>query len=178
MFLFFPVLMTAFSLSMDTFSLSLSYGMINVNKKDILKISFFVGLFHFFMPLLGNIFGELLFKVITIDENKLIGLIFFAISLELLISLFKEKNASSINNYFDIILFSFTVSIDSFITGMCLDVFNLDKIVIVSIFMFVSFLFTFIGFILGYSFYKKLGLYAEIIGVIILISLSFFYLIY
>ena len=178
MFLFLPVIMTAISLSMDTFSLSLSYGMINVNKKDIFKVSLFVGLFHFLMPLFGDTFGKIIFNIISIDENKLIGFIFLAISIELLFSLFKEKNVSSINNYYDIIFFSFVVSIDSFITGTCLDVFHLNKLIVVLIFMFISFLFTFIGFSLGYSFYKKIGLYAEIIGVVILISLSIFYLIY
>ena len=40
MFTFFTLLLIAVGLSMDTFSLSLSYGMLNINKKDIYKIFF------------------------------------------------------------------------------------------------------------------------------------------
>ena len=178
MFIFFTIILVAISLSMDTFSLSLSYGMININKKDIIIISIFVGLFHFFMPLLGNLFGNFIFNIIPIDERVLIGIIFLAISIEIGISLYKDKNTTSINSFFDILLFSFTVSIDSFVTGTCLDVFETNYYVVVLIFMIISSLFTYLGLSLGFSIHKRIGIIAEIIGVLLLISLSFFYLIY
>lgn len=178
MFIFLTVLFVAISLSMDTFSLSLSYGMLNINKRDIIKISLLVGLFHFFMPLLGNIFGEIIFKRIPINEKFLIGVIFLIISVEIICSLFKEKKVSPIRSSLDMIFFSITVSIDSFITGICLDVFYLNYFFIVFIFMIISFSFTYFGLYFGYYIHSKIGIIAEIIGVIILITLSFFYLIY
>ena len=178
MFIFIQIIIVAISLSMDTFSLSLSYGMINISKDDILKISLCVGLFHFFMPLLGNLFGDFLFHYFFINERTLIGIIFLTISLEIIFSLFKEKNTSSINTLSDILLFSFTVSIDSFVTGTCLDVFNTNYYLVVLCFMVISSFFTFLGLSLGYSIHKRIGVIAQIIGVVLLISLSFFYLIY
>ena len=178
MFIFFQIIIVAISLSMDTFSLSLSYGMININKKDVYKISALVGIFHFFMPLLGNLFGDFLFSYFFINERILIGIIFLTISIDIIFSLFKEKNASYINTLNDTLLFSFTVSIDSFVTGTCLDVFNTNYILVVSVFMIISFLFTFIGLSIGYLIHKRIGFIAQIVGIILLISLSFFYLIY
>lgn len=178
MFIFFTVLIVAISLSMDTFSLSLSYGMLNISRKDILRISICVGLFHFIMPLLGNICGEMLFRFIPIKENVLIGIIFLTISVDIFFSLFKEKEVSPIKTIIDILLFSFTVSIDSFATGTCLDVFNMPELIIVSVFMVISFIFTYIGLSLGYSFHNKLGEISTIVGLILLMLLSFFYIVY
>lgn len=178
MFLYLTIFLVAFSLSMDTFSLSLSYGMININKKYIRIISICVGLFHFFMPLLGNLFGEFIFSIFPVKEKIIIGIIFLTISVEIIFSLFKEKEVIPIKKITDILLFSFTVSIDSFVTGTCLDVFNCNYLIIVSIFMIVSFLFTYIGLYLGSFIHNKIGFIAEIIGIFLLISLSFFYLIY
>lgn len=178
MFIFFTVFIVAISLSMDTFSLSLSYGMLNISKKDVLRISIFVGIFHFLMPLLGNICGEMLFKIIPIEEKTLIGIIFLTISVDIIFSMFKEKEISPIKTIIDILLFSFTVSIDSFATGTCLDVFNMNSLFIVSIFMIVSFLFTYLGLSFGVSLHNKIGKISELIGLILLITLSFFYLVY
>ena len=46
------------SLSIDAFSMSLAYGLIGIRKKDMFLSSLIVGLFHFFMPLLGSIIGS------------------------------------------------------------------------------------------------------------------------
>lgn len=174
--MFFLLIIVAISLSMDTFSLSLSYGMLNINKKNILKISIFVGLFHFFMPLLGNLFGELIFNLIPFNEKYLLSIIFLTISVDIIFSLFKKNEISPINTLFDILFFSFTVSFDSFVTGTCLDVFEFSYLFIVFIFMIVSFIFTYCGLFIGCFIHNKIGFVAEIIGVILLLSLSFFYL--
>lgn len=178
MFIFFTVLIVAISLSMDTFSLSLSYGMLNISKSSILMISISVGLFHFFMPLLGNLIGDLIFKIIPIEEKTLIGIIFLTISFDIIISLFKEKEINPIKTIIDILLFSLTVSIDSFVTGTCLDVFKINIFLVVTIFMIISILFTYLGLFLGYTLHNKIGRISEIIGLTLLISLSFFYLVY
>lgn len=175
--MFFLLIIIAISLSMDTFSLSLSYGMLNIDRKKIFKVSLTVGLFHFFMPLLGSYCGNYIFSIIPVYEKTLIGIIFLTISVEIIFSLFKEKEISPINSFKDIILFSLAVSIDSFATGTCLDVFHYNYIFISIIFMVVSFLFTYFGLYFGFFLHKKIGIISEIIGIILLISLSFFYLI-
>ena len=52
----FIVITIAISLSMDAFSLSLLYGTLNLEKKFIWKLSLIVSIYHFFMPILGQLF--------------------------------------------------------------------------------------------------------------------------
>ena len=51
------VIIIGISLSMDTFSLSLSLGPIIHNSKYTTIVPIFVGLLHFLMPILGNYLG-------------------------------------------------------------------------------------------------------------------------
>ena len=176
MFLFFTIILVAIGLSMDTFSLSLSYGLFNLKKNEILKISITVGLFHFIMPLLGNLLGDFILKILPVSEKIIIGIIFLLISFDLIISLFKNEEIKPINNNLDILIFSTTVSIDSFSTGIALDVFGVSNLLVVFIFMIFSFLFTFLGLSTGKILHDIIGKNAEYIGIIMLLSLSLFYL--
>ena len=47
---------------MDAFSLAFSYGIKSISKKNVIITAIIVGLFHFFMPLLGNMVGISLFE--------------------------------------------------------------------------------------------------------------------
>ena len=61
------------SLSMDTFSLSLSMGTLIKNKKFLTLFPFVVALFHFIMPLIGNKIGIttiLVNPISNIDETE------------------------------------------------------------------------------------------------------------
>ena len=72
----FIILVVAISLSMDTFSLSMAYGMLNLEKEVIMKTSIIVGVFHFFMPMLGNLIGEYILKVLPFNSSLIIGFLF------------------------------------------------------------------------------------------------------
>ena len=78
----FTELIVAVSLSMDTFSLSLAYGMLGIEKKIIIKISFIVGIFHFIMPLVGNKIGTYFLSMININPSIIIGIIFLILSMQ------------------------------------------------------------------------------------------------
>jgi putative Mn2+ efflux pump MntP len=176
MFIFFTLLIIAVGLSMDTFSLSLGYGMFNISKNNILKISICVGLFHFLMPIVGSFLGELILSLLPINEKTIIGLIFLTISVDIIISLFKKEDLKPLKCNIEILIFSFTVSIDSFSTGIGLDVFNVPSYISSFIFMLVSFIFTYMGLILGKKLHNIIGHKAEITGIIILLFLSIHYL--
>ncbi len=63
------IFIIAISLSMDAFSLSLAYGTINLNKKEINILSIIVGIYHFFMPILGMFIGTFITNFIHVGEN-------------------------------------------------------------------------------------------------------------
>lgn len=166
----------AIGLSMDAFSLALAYGTtkIPINKKVLLSIT--VGVFHFFMPKLGALIGtELLLNYIA-KANYLVGIIFLILAIEMLLSR-KEEKTGSITNMISIILFSFTVSIDSFSVGIALSLTTTNINSPCIIFALISTLFTFLGVELGSKIAYKFENKAEYIGIIILLILGIKYLI-
>lgn len=170
------VIMIAIGLSMDAFSLAILYGTLDFNRKKTLTLSGCVGAFHFFMPLLGNVIGLFLLNLLPVRPNVLVGIIFFVISIQMLISIFKAEEVIDLKGLFSIILFAFTVSIDSFSVGIGLSAVCDNKILAVSVFSMTSFIFTFMGITLGSKLTEKFGKISTLLGSIMLLCLSVVYL--
>jgi len=170
------IIMIAVGLSMDAFSLAILYGTLNFNKRKTLTLAGSVGVFHFFMPLFGNLVGLFLLNLLPISSNIVVGIIFFTISIQMLMSIFKKEEIVDLKGTFAIILFAFTVSIDSFSVGIGLSTICDSKILAVSIFSATSFLFTFMGLTIGSKLTEKFGKISTLIGSIVLFVLSLIYL--
>lgn len=173
---FFAVLIIAVSLSMDTFSLSLAYGMLDLEKNIITKLSVTVGLFHFFMPLIGNCLGEFILKLIPFNSKLIIGIVFLSLSIQLLFSLFKNESITPINGILSILTFALSVSIDSFTVGIGLNAVSNHHILSSLTFMVVSFAFTFTGLKMGKKLNNLIGKKAQILGIFLLLVLSIKYI--
>ena len=170
------IFVIAIGLSMDAFSLSILYGTLNFNKQKTILLSFFVGVFHFFMPLLGNMLGIVLLRVLPVTTNFVVGIIFFVISVQMFLSVFKKEEIIDLKGILAIIFFAFTVSIDSFSVGIGLNAIFKNNLIAVSIFSITSFMFTFVGLSIGSRLTQKFGKVSIIIGSIVLFTMSFFYL--
>ena len=174
---FFTILLIAITLSMDAFTLSISYGMLNIKKSMIIRVSLLVGVFHFFMPLIGLKLGSFIYEVIDIKEDLLMGIIFLILSIDLLINMFKDKDLKGINDNIQVLLFSLAVSLDSLTVGITLNAID-DRIFLVTmVFMIVSAIFTLIGLFFGKMIKKVVGIKAEIVGVISLMLLAIYYIV-
>jgi len=171
----FLVLLIAVSLSMDAFSLSLAYGMSGVTKKQVKTLSLTVGIFHFFMPLLGMVFGELFFKNIAFNYHLLVFLILSFIGIQMVLDAFKEKEIKPLKKY-ETLFFALAVSIDSFSVGITLTEFNKNFIISAVMFALVSFLFTFIGLKIGNKIAKSIGKISTFFGGSVLIIIGVTYL--
>ncbi len=178
MFIFFTIIVIAIGLSMDTFSMSLSYGMFIKNKKEILNISLLVGIFHFIMPFLGVIVGSNIKKIISLNDSLLIGILLLIISLNMLWSMIKKEEYEPLTLLKEKILFAFTVSIDSFTTGIGIKSFHENIFIITFIFFTISFTFTYIGLLLGNTITEKIGIASKFIGFALLLITSYYYLFY
>ncbi len=167
----------AIGLSMDAFSLALAYGTtkIPITKKVILSLT--VGIFHFFMPKLGALLGTKLLLNYISKANYLVGIIFIILALEMFFSR-KDKKSGTITNIISIILFSFTVSLDSFSVGIALSLTRKNITIACLIFAVISSIFTFLGVELGMKIAKKFESKAEYIGIIILFFLGIKYLLF
>lgn len=171
---FFITFLTAVALSLDAFSLSIIYGTIIDNKKIIIKTSIIVGIFHFFMPLLGYLITNLLILNIVSNTNFLSFIIFLILGIEMILNKNEETNLMNLSNLLNILIFALTVSIDSFSIGIAI---SKDSILIPIItFSIVSLIFTYIGLILGNKLKNIFGSITTKIGGLILIILSFYYL--
>lgn len=170
------IIMVAVGLSMDAFSLSILYGTLNFNKRKTLSLAGSVGVFHFFMPLFGNSLGLFLLDILPIKSNVMVGIIFFVISIQMLISIFKDEDIVELKNFFSIIIFAFTVSIDSFSAGIGLSMLCNNRLIAVSIFSITSFLFTFTGLTIGSRLTDRFGKVSTLVGSAILLILSLIYL--
>ena len=164
------------SLSMDAFSLSLIYGTYGFDKGKMLVLSSVVGVFHFFMPLLGLLFGKLLISRFSFDLNLMVGIIFLVIGIEMVISIGKDEEVKMLNSLMGFLLFGLSVSIDSFTTGIGLAVISNNYLLVSLLFMIVSGFFTYIGLRLGNRFSNKFGKISTIIGGLIMCVLAIYQL--
>ena len=169
---FFITFFTAVALSLDAFSLSIIYGTIIKEKKNIILISIIVGIFHFLMPLLGYYLGSLFIMKLISKINILSFFIFLFLGIEMLVSKNNEKDLINLNSIYSIIVFAFTVSLDSFSIGIALT--NKEILIPIILFSITSFIFTYLGLNIGNKLSKINGINKA--GGIILILLSIYYL--
>lgn len=171
------IIILAISLSMDAFSLSLIYGTLNLDKKLEKVISLTVGLFHFFMPIIGYSLGKFALSIIRINPSYIVGIIFIILGIEMLNSIKKEEQIKILTNIFSVMMFGFTVSIDSFSTGIVFGATSTSILTACLIFSIVSSLFTYFGLVLGKKLNNTFGSISTLIGAIILMTMGIKYLI-
>lgn len=170
------ILMIAVSLSMDAFSLSLAYGTLGITKKEISKLSFIVGLYHFFMPLFGYYLGRILLNIIPINPDFIVFTVLSFVGIEMIVESVKDENIAKKNNFIDLLLFGLAVSMDSFSIGIGLNAISHKKILCALTFSLTSSLFTYLGLDLGKKINQLIGKISTTIGGIILIIIGIIYL--
>lgn len=171
------VILIAVSLSMDAFSLSLAYGTLNMSKKEINLLSVIVGIYHFIMPLIGMYIGTKIIKLIPVNPNVIVFLVLLFIGIEMIIESFKNDHKISIMKFSELLIFGLAVSIDSFSVGIGLHAIYDNPYIAAFIFSLSSFLFTYLGLILGKKINEMIGKISTFIGGAILIIIGIFYLI-
>lgn len=160
------------SLSMDTFSISLSIGTFNITRKKTIFLCFLVGVMHFFMPLLGSLLGNKIITFLNINVNFLLGIILLFIGIEMILDLIKTEEKYFELTLFNMMLISISVSLDSFSTGLGLSAITENVFLSGIIFSTCAASFTFLGLLIGKYSGEKLGVYANILGIILLIFLG------
>ena len=167
---YFTILLIGISLSMDTFSLSLAYGMLGISKRYKLILSLVVGAYHFIMPIIGLIIGSIIDKHTFINLHLIASIILIYIGINLITS--KNKNETLSLSKIGLLLFVFSVSIDSLTVGIGLRGITNKYFLSAITFSICSAFFTYLGLFLGNSIGNKLGIYSKITGGIILIIIA------
>ena len=169
------ILLIGISLSMDTFSLSLTLGTVS-GKKLIKILPLFVGIFHFFMPILGNIIGITLINLFNLASNIILGTVLIILGINLAIHYFKDETAEINLNIIGMLIFALSVSIDSFSVGLGINDITSNYYIASIIFALCSASFTYLGIIIGKYSSKLIGKYAIILGIFLLLTLGIFHL--
>ena len=165
----------AISLSIDAFSLAISLGTLNPKKYIILKTSIIIGIFHFIMPILGSLIGNIFINSF-INPHIIIFFIFIFLIIEIYFNKDTPKEIKILNTI-NIILISFSVSIDSFTVGIAFGL-NKENIIISSIiFQIVSTTITYLGLLLGKYLKNTYQEKANYLSIIILFIVAIKYLI-
>lgn len=173
----FTLILIGLSLSLDAFSLSLAYGLLGITKNKMIYSSIIVGLFHFFMPLIGSLLGIKILSTFKINPKYIIAIVIFLIIVEMVKSLKEEVNAELKMNFINMLVFAFFVSLDSFTVGIGL-IYITNKLLYSSIiFAAISAIFTFIGFYIGKYVSGKIGKVSKYIGIGIMSILLIYFLI-
>ena len=158
---YFEIILIGISLSIDAFSLAFTIGLNSKSNISYKKYSFIVGLFHFFMPLLGFILKELIInKIVYIPNKEILNVVLIFLIFSILFD--KNENKELINPF----IFALSVSIDSSIMGLTLKKYNL--IFSITSFSIISYIFTLIGFKMSIKLKSHFKDYSNIISIFIL----------
>ncbi len=170
------LIIIAVSLSMDAFSLSLAYGTLNLSRKNILILATIVGIYHFFMPLIGLIIGSAIMNFIKINPNIIVFVVLVFIGIEMILESLKKEEKVKNMQLMEMILFGFAVSIDSFSVGIGLKAMHISPIICSMVFSAFSFIFTYIGLLFGKTISSIIGKVATLLGGVTLIIIGIMYL--
>lgn len=157
---------------MDAFALALSYGIKKVSKKNVIITALMVGLFHFFMPLIGNVLGTTLFEYTIFKPKIILFSVFLLLSIDMFIHFFEKEEKVRELNLIGTLIFAFSVSFDSLSVGIGIRYLYDNILFVVSMFCAISAFFTLLGFYLGKKLSKKIGKYSFLIGSITLFLYS------
>ncbi len=168
---FVALLMMAFALGMDAFSVGMGMGMLELRLKQIAKIGLVIGIFHVLMPLAGILIGEFLSEHFGSWVAIAGGVLLLLLGAQMIFSSFQKEEGPLVQPIgFGLILFALSVSLDSFSVGLSLGIYKAKVILTIALFGIMSMILTWAGLLIGKRFQKLLGAYSEILGGCILFA--------
>lgn len=166
------ILLMAVALGLDAFSLGIGVGMRSgMRLTHMAGISFMIALFHMLMPLLGLFAGRYVGLLLGHVTSYAAGGLLLLLGGHMMYNAWKGGEGLPIHPtaFWGMLLFSLSVSIDSFSVGLSLGMFVNDVLLIVISFGVVGGLLSVMGLLLGRQVSNKLGEYGEMLGGLILV---------
>jgi manganese efflux pump family protein len=165
------LILMAFALGMDAFSVGLGMGMFNLRLRQIFKIGITIGIFHVWMPLLGMIAGKFLSNQFGTIATYIGGGLLLVLGVQMIWSSFKKEDSSVITPVgFGLMVFAFSVSLDSFSVGLTLGIYQAKTVLVLVCFGVAATLLTWMGLLIGRKVQHWLGGYSELLGGSILLA--------
>lgn len=161
-------------LSMDAFAVAVGMSSILPSWKERMFLAFLFGFFQFLMILLGDSFG-VFFPFVSTFKNVLSFLLLFYVGIHMIIESFSASEYPPFS-IFNSIFLAVATSIDAFCIGFGFS-FYLDSIFLIACMIgIITFTLSTIGCMIGRVSQSLFHPYSEILGGILLIFLSFHFL--
>lgn len=167
------LLIMAFALGLDAFSLGLGVGIRDIRIRQMILISAMIGLFHVIMPMIGVAVGHTLSHFIGDIASYMGGLLLLLLGIHMVWSSFKDDDGDGVldpRSWLGLFVFSFTVSIDSLSVGFSLGLFETNIWLTVTAFGLFGGFMSLVGLFLGRHAGQWLGGYGEAFGGLILVT--------
>lgn len=163
----------AVGLAMDCFSVSIASGMVGSARIiTAFKMAVSFGSFQAFMPLLGWILGRSLVDVVSAFDHWLaFGLLSF-VGCKMIYEFFQKEHENMTLNFRNLLMLSTATSIDAFSVGIVIGFLTASIIMPILVFGFVTFVFSFLGILIGEKLKHIFGRRVQIVGGIILILIG------
>lgn len=171
-------LVLGIGLAMDAFAVSIAKGMVlekNKIKKYAFILAFFFAFFQALMPLIGYLAGINFIHYIEQFDHWIAFILLVGIGINMIkeSSEVKDDNCQiSFISFKNILILSIATSIDALAAGISLSVMKVNILIAIACIGIITFIFCFIGVLIG----KKLGTvfqkYAELLGGGVLIILG------
>ncbi len=159
------LILMAFALGMDAFSIGIGMGMFKLRLRQVFYIGLTVGIFHVIMPLLGMIAGRFLSETFGTFATYAGGILLMVLGIQMFWSSFKDDDQTLVAPVgFGLLLFALSVSLDSFSVGLSLGIFGARTAVTVACFGIAATLLTWLGLMIGRKFQGVIGAYSEALG--------------
>ncbi|MEC0092532.1 manganese efflux pump MntP [Paenibacillus macquariensis] len=173
------IFIMAAALGMDAFSLGVGIGMRGIRLVHVLRISTMIGVFHIIMPLLGMFTGQYVGSLLGKVTGYVAGGLLVLLGGHMILNAFRGGFAKPVNHrsWGGMILFSLSVSIDSFSVGVSLGMFKSDLMLTILTFGFFGGLMSIMGLLLGRKVSSNLGDYGEALGGVVLLAFGLMFII-
>ena len=167
----FTLILMAFALGMDAFSVGLGMGMFRLTKRHIFKIGVTIGLFHVWMPLLGMVAGRFLSEQFGAIAGYIGGFLLILLGVQMIWSSFNEDEATLLSPVGKgLFIFALSVSLDSFSVGLTLGIYGARTALVLICFGAAAMVLTWAGLIVGRKVQGWLGTYSVALGGSILLA--------
>ncbi|MBA4536626.1 manganese efflux pump [Bacillus aquiflavi] len=161
----FTLLLIAFALGMDAFSVSLGMGLFKLRLLQIFKIGITIGFFHIWMPLLGIVLGKYLSEYFGVVATYIGGALLVILGVQMLLSSFSSNKNNVMKPIgFGLFIFGFIVSLDSFSVGLTFGIYGARIMLVIISFGVATTILTWTGLILGRKVQGFLGDYSQAFG--------------
>lgn len=174
--MFFELLLIAFGLGMDSFSVSICKGlaMKQIEIKKVIKIALVFGLFQGIMPTIGFFLGKTFSSLIINIDHWIAFILLGVIGINMIKEAFsdEEENVDDKVDLKTLCVLGLATSIDALIIGITFSLMNVNIFLAASIITGITFIMCIIGVKLGNILGCKFGKKAEILGGVILILMG------